>query len=467
VVEIIKKHADICLIYVKDKFNGFLPLGISYLASTLMREGYNVQVIDTSVWNSQDEVFNEILSKPAKIYGISVMTPFFNYAKNLSMYIKNKIPGAVVIMGGAHPTVLTKETLSCRYIDYVIRGEAENTMPQFLNHFNSSPNIDGVYYLSNNEMIGSPNFNYISDLDSLPFPERDIFQIDKYLTTLKLHLLFSRGCPFNCTYCQPTLDELFGKKVRFRSPENVLEEINYLHKKYKVDVFSFVDDTLTINKNIFLRFCELLLEKNMKIKWKFNTRANTISEEMISLAARAGAQEVAVGIESGNIYVREQIYKKGITNSQVLNTFKWLNKHNIESSAFLMIGAPGETIKMVGDTIKIVKKAKPKKMQISKTTPLPGTHLYDIFKRDNLFHIYNYDKTTYAKIDYAWPTDMMTASEKNLVHYLVSLELTKKLQGALQDFLREKNGSSLKILLYLLIRKILPFRIAYFFLSKK
>jgi len=456
------KSPKICFIYVKEKFNGFLPLGISYLAAYLRQHSYLVSSIDSSIYKNERELYAEIESTESDIFALSVMTPYFDFADRISNYIRKKHPESIIIWGGPHSTVLTSQTLNETAADYVITGEGEKVFLKFLDS-GISNNIPGLFYIDKNKnLIGEKHTEFIEDLDDLPYPARDLLQTDVYVKTGKLHLTFSRGCPFTCTYCQPTLENTFGKKVRYRSPENVIDEIIFLKNKYNVRNFSFVDDTLTLNKKHFIRFCNLVKEKDLKITWKFNTRVDTINEEMIKLAADSGANEIAVGVEAGNDFIREQIYKKNISKKQIIDVFSWLHKYNIEkSSAYVMIGAPEESIEMIGETLELMKRIKPSMYQLSKTTPLPGTYLYDLFKeKDLLENEYSFVKTIYAKTDHSWRTDTLSENEKNQLFKVLNLELSQNLKIALNNYLKNyKNNYYNKIFVYLLLRKFISFSI--------
>ncbi len=456
------KSSHICFIYVKQNFNGFLPLGISYLAAYLRHHGYKVNAIDSSLYKNDNELYAEIDSTDSDIFAFSVMTPYFEFADRISNYIRKKHPASKIIWGGPHSTVLTAQTLTETAADYVITGEGEKVFLKFLESGYAN-NIPGLFYLDENKnLIGEKHTDFIENLDDLPYPARDLLKTEQYVKTGKLHLTFSRGCPFKCTYCQPTLDNTFGKKVRYRSPENVIDEIIFLKNKYNVSDFSFVDDTLTLNKKHFIRFCNLVKEKDLNITWKFNTRVDTVSEEMIKLAAQSGANEIAVGVETGSDYIREHIYNKGISKTQIIEVFSWLHKYNVDkSSAYVMVGAPEETIEMIEETLELIKKIKPSIYQLSKTTPLPGTYLYDLFKEKNLLdNGYSFDKTIYAKVDHSWHTDKLSENNKNQLFRVLNLELSQNLKTALNNYLKNhKNNYHKKIVGYLILRKFISFSI--------
>jgi len=461
----------VTFLYIKEGFNGFLPLGIAYLAAYLRQSSHSVNVIDTSLYDTQ-ELLNLIDESDSELYGFSVMTPYYARAVFLSRYVKAKKPHSKVLWGGPHATVLPESVLrDSRVVDYVIEGEGESVLKSLLDSWDSPEDVIGLTFLDeDNQLRTNSGKSFIDDLDSIPFPARDLFPIARYYNfanTNKLHLLFSRGCPFQCTYCQPTLDKTFGKKIRYRTPENVIEEIKFLKSIYGVNRFSFNDDTLTVNKKIFMRFCELLLANETKISWKFNTRANIITEEMIDIAAKGGAKDISIGVESGNEYIREFIYKKGVTNQQIFNVFRWCKKANISASAYIMIGAPDEDIEMISDTVRLIRKIKPAKMQCTKVLPLPGTYLYDLFERKGLIPPnVDYSKFNYAKVPWAWKTNKLTEEMKNYLHALVEKEFHNCFKKDVNIFLKDRTKDNLHSCLYFLARKILPFHYVAGFWAK-
>jgi len=454
----------VMLIYCKEGFNGYLPLGIAYIAAFLKKNRHTTKCIDTSIYSSLQEIKNIIDNEKSDVYGLSVMTPYFGLGMSLSHYIRRKYPSSKIIWGGPHATVRPKEILTSGNVDYVIPGEGEDIFNEVLNHYDNIGDVPGIAYLnSDDELIINSRKGFIEDLDSLPFPERSLFEINRYIkfnNENKLHILFSRGCPFSCTYCQPTLNRIFGKKVRYRSPENVIEEIKYLVGKYNVDNFSFNDDTLTVNRNKFMKFCDLLLTSGIKIQWRFNSRADTIDKEMMLTAVKSGASSVHIGVESGNDYIRETVYKKGIHRDQIISVFNTARKVGINAHAYFMVGAPDETISMVGDTANLIKRIKPEKMQLSKTIPLPGTYLYHVFKEMGLKAEAEASEYIYTKTLITWGTNKLTQLQKERLYQAILLEYSLSLKKAfLAVFSPPFKVAKILNFAYLLARVFLPFKI--------
>lgn len=454
---------QVTLINVKTRFNAFIPLGIAYLAAYLRTRGHVIRAIDTSLYSDEADIFEAIDAEHSDAYGLSAMTPYFPLAGRIAAHIRQTRPLARIAWGGPHATIRPGDVLDNGLADYVVTGEGEQAFAELLERMGCGGEA-GTAQSCDLQVDRVVQGTHDIDLDSLPFPARNLFPVDRYIShphPKKLHLITSRGCPFNCTYCQPTLDRIFGKRFRQRSPSNVLEEIQMLTRDYGVREYSFQDDTLTVNRPFFIEFCELLIRSNADIRWKFNVRADTVDEGMLRLSARAGAREIAVGVESGDEQVRNKTYRKGVSRQDIVNCFRWARRHGISTSAYIMVGAPGETIDDISRTVTLVKEIKPDLFQLSKTTPLPGTQLYDLFMEKKLIADYDFEKTVYAKVRHSWATDVFSQEEKTLVADLVQADLGSGFVRSAIRLARRPDRVRLRELAFLTLRTIIPFAAAY------
>ncbi|UCF56092.1 MAG: cobalamin-dependent protein, partial [Deltaproteobacteria bacterium] len=222
------------------------PLGLAYLASVL-RDHHQVKMIDFSV---QKQDWNNYPYSEFDIVGISVDTA--RYLISLRIAKLAKIQGAIVVMGGIHVSFLDKDALESGVVDYVVRNEGEYSflsLVRFLSKEIPFEEVRGVSYLTDGELNRTPDAPFIHDLDSLPFPARELLPLKLYKE--KMHgrltttLITSRGCPFNCDFCSGS--RFFGVRWRARSVENIFEEMQLLHKEYNYRALSFVDDNFTLN----------------------------------------------------------------------------------------------------------------------------------------------------------------------------------------------------------------------------
>ena len=190
-------------------------------------------------------------------------------------------------------------------------------------------------------------------------------------------ILASRGCPYRCSYCQPILDEMFGKGMRKRSAKNIVAEMRELKETYNINAFDYADDTFTISPQWVHEVCDEMIAEELNLTWGCNTRAHLVTEELFKKMKQAGLRQVFIGMESGSQRVLDEIYQKDIKVEHVHNAVKILNKLGIKIQGYFMIGAPTETEEEIKQTINYAKNLDIDIATFSITTPLPLTHLYN------------------------------------------------------------------------------------------
>jgi len=367
--------------------NCWLPLGLAYIASYLERYSFKVRIIDANALRIDDEkVVDLIGERPPEIVGITAMTPYIFSAWKIAKSIKQKFPSSLVVLGGHHPSVLPEESLKKGFIDLVVIGEGEETMKEIACWRRAgSPNLEeikGIAYKSEKEICYTEPRPLIEDLDELPFPARHLFDFPQRYTPsackkLPVAAIFtSRGCPYRCTFCH---FDLFGKRFRARTPENVISEIEYLIKTYGIKEFHIGDDNFALNVERVSKFCDLLIQKKINLPWACvgGIRINTVANypEIIEKMAKVGFYRTSVGIESGNQQILNNI-QKDITLEQIQKAVDILRKNKVFVGGYLMIGNYGENEKTVEDTISFAKSLPLDYVQIMIATPYPGTKFY-------------------------------------------------------------------------------------------
>jgi len=361
------------------------PLGLMYIVSSLKRAGKEPVILDFMLDNfSEDFLFEKI--KDAKYIGISAVTPLISSALSLAELIKKKFPEKIIILGGPHASLLPKETLEAgKDVDYIIKGEGEERIVSLIDYLEGKKNqeeLDGIVFRKGEEIIDLSLIKTIENLDNLPFPDRELIPFEKYSQNLDSQrkpactMITSRGCPFSCIYCSKPI---FGKRLRQRSPENIIEEIEYLKEKYKVKEIIFYDDSFTINKEQTIKLCQLIIDKKIDISFKCETRVNLVDKDLLLLMKKAGCYLLGFGIESGSQRVLD-ILKKGITIEQVKEAVKITKEAGIDVLGYFMIGVPGETEQEIKKTIDFSKELNLDYAQFSIATAYPGTELYQISK---------------------------------------------------------------------------------------
>src|SRR3989344_8393241 len=269
----------VLLIYPPGKTSFITPpLGLMYLAAYLKKAGHQPEILDFLL----DKFDENLLVKKAKnadLIGISAVTPLIANSVKLADLIKKNFPEKIIVFGGPHPTLLPEETIaSCKSIDYIVRGEGEerlNWLIEYLEGKRKREDLDGVFLKEGGRTIDLPQKRRLDNLDLMLFPARELVSIARYSQFLESRekpattIITSRGCPFSCTYCSKPI---FGRLFRKRSPESMLEEIELLKEKYNIRELIFYDDSFTLDRERIIKFCGLLIEKNINIKWKCETR---------------------------------------------------------------------------------------------------------------------------------------------------------------------------------------------------
>lgn len=364
------------------------PLGLLYIAAVL-QDKHKVKILDMEVDNLSANDFKKVLSsfKP-DVVGITSTTPLHHQVIKLFEIAKNKDSKIITIAGGPHPTSLPEETLQeCKAIDFIVIGEGEVTIQELLKNLTKNKNfshIEGIAYRNKDKVIITQKRPLIENLDSLPFPARNLIKNEKYIwgvpgrglirTTVFQTL---RGCPYQCSFCSQHV--LFGRKVRNRSVENVIAEIKEIVKKYRIQHLVLCDDTFGLEKKRTFDFCERLKEANLGITWEGMTRVNIVTRELLEEMKSAGFVRISFGVESGNQKILDAV-KKGITLEQIKNAYEIADSLGLETRMSIIFGLPFETKKTIRKTLDFMKSLKAYQAYINIGTPFPATEYYDMTK---------------------------------------------------------------------------------------
>lgn len=368
------------------------PLGILYIAGYLEKyTDHDVAVIDAQVEQlNQTSLASRIESIDPDVVGITTMTMTLVDVIRTIDTIRKPNKDTKIILGGPHVHLFPDETLRSSNADYLVLGEGERTFSDLIEHLNDKKlkHVPGLVFKHNGNVVNTGLRPAIEDLDSLPFPARNLIPIQKYSSLLSkgkvvTTIITSRGCPFKCSFCaRPHL----GKKFRARSPVNVVEELEEC-VKMGIREFLFYDDTFTINKQRVLGICDEIVRRKLEIGWDIRARVDTVDEEMLGYLKNAGCQGIHYGVEAGTDNILNSL-NKGITISQVQKAFALTRKHKISVLAYFMIGNPGETKDDIETTFRVMKSLKPDYTHITILTPFPGTEIYSkglktrVIKRD-------------------------------------------------------------------------------------
>lgn len=378
------------------------PLGLLYIATVLSEAGYGVRFLDLSFRDEIIELDDEI--RDVDFVGISSSTALFGRAVEVLKAIKKKNPELPVVLGGPHATALPEETLEAGF-DFAVVGEGELTVlalakvleKKRMFSVSSVAEIPGIAFKAGGKIVVNPRKEFISDLDSIPYPDRSLIDYESYFSAglKQAGVVAMRGCPFHCAYCKPMQEHLFGRKIRRRSARDVALEVDEIARSV-IDRVLFRDDAFTTNSvewfnELGRNFKEL---KTPLWGWVCQGRVDQITPELLDAMKSAGLKMIAFGVESGSQKILD-FYRKGITPEQTEKAFKLCKERGIATHAFVMVGAPIETWEDVEATIRLIERIQPNSVSPSITTPAPGTDLYNYAISEGSYNI-----TDWAESDY-------------------------------------------------------------------
>ncbi len=385
-----------------------LPLGTAYLASSLLKSGIDVQVIDAVglgpdkyelffnkkvrlLGINSDEVVELIEEKPVMI-GVSIMFSHnWPHVRELLQKIKNRYPTIPLALGGEFATAMPEICFEESPIDILATGEGEETIVELAKALSSnSPDlssVNGIRYRKNGQIFVNERRNRILNVDDIPLPAWHLFNINIYKENqfesgfriedaqAIMPMLATRGCPYSCTFC--TSPNMWTTRYVTRNPKLVVDELEYNIKTYGVTNFPFQDLTAIIQKKWIVEFCEEIIKRDLKISWQLpsGTRSEVIDEEVAELLYKSGMKEMGYAPESGSDEIRKHIKKK-VKAESLYASVRAAVKHKLKVQVFFIVGFPNETRKDVWKTIKMVSKMAWLGVQdvgMNHYMPLPGT----------------------------------------------------------------------------------------------
>jgi radical SAM superfamily enzyme YgiQ (UPF0313 family) len=325
------------------------------------------------------------------LIGFSVLS--FNYpdALEIAQFIKKRFD-IKIIFGGVHVILSPKEVIQKDVVDIICNGEGEEVLLDLLDNALVCDRIKGIWFKRNGKIIKNKPRELIQDLDSLGFPDFSDFKLSRYFPMNHYHLpiMGSRGCPYDCTFCSNHVlkKKLKGKYVRFRGVESIITEIDQRIKQYcdmGMKFLYFFDDTFILYKDFVDRFCRRFREENFDhiIKWTANVRANLISEDIVKTMKKSGCYEMRMGVESGNAYIRNDVYQRNMGEDQLINAFEIIKKQEVLLRLDFIIGAPYETMDMMDETFDFARKSGADNIFFARLYPFPGTEIKKVCKQEN------------------------------------------------------------------------------------
>jgi radical SAM superfamily enzyme YgiQ (UPF0313 family) len=364
-----------------------MPLGLACMVAVLRSNNIECDVIDPIANRlSKQELVKRAINYD--IVGLSVLTPQRFEAVDLVKSVKKKNPNVTIVVGGPHVTHI--DTIWMEKVpetDIAVRGEGEYP---FLQIVKGTPlkEINNITFREEKKIIRNSTLSYVKNLDSLPFLAYDKFPLEKYAylsdvpdrTQIKrqVGMITSRGCSNRCLFC--SAPGQFGWFWRGQSPKRVVDEIEYVIKKFGVDYIRFFDDHFTFNKKRTIEICQEIKKRNLDIRWRCETRVDFFDEELAKIMFESGCHEVEFGVESGSQRIIDTLGKK-ITISQIKKSILLCRKNRISPKGFFIVGLPGETFHDVLLTARIMNLFDD--CCFGRLAILPGSRLWSEMKQTN------------------------------------------------------------------------------------
>ena len=386
-----------------EEHSAYPPVGLAYIAAVLQQNGIEVKIVDAKSLNIPPVVVAErVEEEEPELVGVTVFTSNLKGALETCREIKEHCPYTNIVVGGPHIHPLHREVIERDYIDFCVRGEGEITMLELAKAISSGADlkqVTGITFKDGEDIIVTPDRPFISDLDTLPFPARDLLPNHIYRAAIGQSwgkfaaVSASRGCPFHCNFCQVPR---FWPVQRRRSVGNILDELEDIAGIYKIKNVRFTDETLPLNKKWITALCQGMAERglNKKIAWSCDNRVDTINEDILAEMAMANCQVIFYGIEFGNQRILD-FAGKGTTIAQICEVIEMTKKAGITPTGNFMIGYPTETRETIQDTIALAVGLDLDFASISIVTPFPGTELYDYCQENDLLRTNNWEEYSY------------------------------------------------------------------------
>ena len=398
-----------------------LPLGLLHIAAVLRERGIasNVSVLDLRADPRSPEEIRQFLQRERPdVVGISTLTREEHAMFELARTIRAELPRVPIVVGGAGPSADASRILSDPNVDVCVLGEGEETAVELLPLLvDGQPydEVSGISFRGDAGIVQTPVRALIPDLDTLPLPAWDLVDMERYFQPVRSHtsmlysfrnapVFTSRGCPYLCTYCHT----IFGKRIRYRSPESVVREIETLVSRYGVKEVHLEDDSFNVDRRRAEAICDLLIERGSPVRLNFpnGIRADLLDRNLLQKMKKAGVFHMCIGIESGSARVQKDI-KKRLNLQRVMDTIDVASEVGIATSGFFMLGFLDETEEEMLQTVDLACRSKLQLAGFLQVTPFPGTELFEqalergfpVSREHGYDYRYEYSTVNLSKVD--------------------------------------------------------------------
>ncbi|MDD5065969.1 MAG: radical SAM protein [bacterium] len=387
-------------------------LGLGYAASALMKHHHQVKVLDLSFYKKDLNIlYRMIKDHQPEVVGITGFTFQYTVALEIIKFIKKNFPALITVLGGPHANAVADILLEQEQdIDFILRGETEESFPQFIQALFQGKDFDkvpGLVFRKEGAIVSSPP-RYISNLDNLEYPWKAVNPLDyqkgrvhgficKRLPVTQV--ISSRGCPYLCTFCAG--QTVHGKKIRMRDPVKFVDELEFLKKQFGIREVQIVDDNFTFYRDHAMAVCREMIRRRLNLTWSLpnGVRADRLDEELLLLMKKAGCYYFAFGIEFGSPRILKLV-KKSLDLDQARSSIRLANKLHFITQGFFLMGHPEETEKDIELTGQFITSVPLDKIIINLPFPYPGSELFDFYIKNRYKDIKNIDWNYFKELDF-------------------------------------------------------------------
>ncbi len=363
------------------------PLDIPYLAGYLEDKAVPLEVIEAQGLDLIREQLAERVAEIARTSGaepplvvVRTALPSLDWELGLCSAMKEAAPSVTIAVYGPIVAHVLHRVYQETFLDYVLKGEPDEAVYE-LAIGRAVPEILGLSYRSDSSWRETPPRPFTKELDKLPFPKWELLPYQRYAIPKSsatsavpfLPMLTSRGCPFGCHYCPYPVGQ--GLPWRYRSPNNVVDEIEHLVKDLGIQYILFRDPMFSLRQDRVLGICNEIRRRGLALKWKCETRPDCLNEETIRAMAAAGCDGINFGVESAEVEIQANAGRKPIAREKIIQMTALCRKHGIKTFCFFIIGLPGDTIQTVLETIGFAIRLRANWVQFNAASPLIGTKL--------------------------------------------------------------------------------------------
>jgi anaerobic magnesium-protoporphyrin IX monomethyl ester cyclase len=392
---------------LRETDNGYFPLGLGYLAAVLRNNKHTVKIYNADmgketksfkvfsvinrkrthalylnalknehhyVWKEIEQV---IADQNPEVLGITVTSDMYPSALKIAHIAKKILPKCKIIVGGVHATLRYQTVIKNKDIDFVVRGEGEETLIELVKVLESKKKtyarIKGLSFKIGKKVVHNLDRPFIEDINKLPLPARDCVLFPELYRASDMNLIIaSRGCPFRCTFCSSS--QFWKHRYRTRYVDSIVRELEYVINTYDIKHFRFWDDIFTSNKEELIKLCKEIIRRKIhkKVHWNCLTRINSLDAERLYWLKKAGCTKICLGIESGSDKILESM-NKNLTVKQTMNRVKQIRKAGFILHAYIIIGMPDELETDIFATMSLMKKINAQVIMVHTLVPYPGT----------------------------------------------------------------------------------------------